>query len=72
MATIGQIREATIKARAATSMPGIGTRIDRGLIQVVNVSMNGRRTTVDELSGWVGGDAALSVLAQIAADKACR
>jgi hypothetical protein len=70
MATFQQIQTATMAARRATGMPGIGTQVNAGRFQVVNVSYGKRgKSDVLALSDWISVDAAIEVLRQIEADK---
>ena len=70
MTTFADIQSATLAARAATGLQGIGTRISQGRMQVVNVTYGTKgRSTVDPLSDWVSPSAAVAVLRQIQADK---
>jgi len=73
MQTLQAVQAATAKAREATAMQGIGTRVNAGRFQVVNTTFNSRGiANIDELSDWLSWNAAVEVLEQIAADKACR
>jgi len=72
MQTAAKIRQATMSARAATGMNGIGTRTESGKFQVVNVTYQGKKTIVDEYSGWLSADAAIETLKQIEMDRAFR
>jgi hypothetical protein len=71
MATIAQLRQATLDARKATGMQGIGTECSRGLYRVVHVTFAKGRTTVDPLSNFAGPDATIETLQAIAADAGC-
>ena len=68
MATIAQLRQATIEARLATGLDGIGTECSRGLYRVVNVTTKMDRTYVDPLSEFAGPDATIETLQAIARD----
>jgi hypothetical protein len=65
--SIADLQKATLAARQRTGMQGIGTQASRGLFQVVLVTMTGRKTTVDPLSGFVSLPAAVEVLNQMEA-----
>lgn len=71
MQTVRQLQAATLRARAETSMAGIGTRVEQGRFQVVNTTFRKNGTAIiDELSDWLLPADAIAVLDQIAADKA--
>lgn len=71
--TFAAIQRATLAARAATGMKGIGTQMGGGLFQVVNVTPRPRRSAiVDPLSDFLPAEQAIEVLNQIAADGGFR
>jgi hypothetical protein len=69
MATMGELRQATIDARDATGLDGIGTECRRGLFRVVHVATKHDATIVDPLSEWLGPDAVIATLRAIAHDS---
>jgi hypothetical protein len=73
MQTLLQIQSATLRARSATATQGIGTRVEKGRFQVVNTTFRKNGSAIiDELSGWISSSDAVSVLDQIAEDRAFR
>lgn len=67
------LQQATRNARAATGMNGISTEVSRGLVRVVNVTLQKRRAPlIDPLSDFLPADEAIKVLEQITADRAFR
>lgn len=69
MSALLQLAAATRAARTAAKMPGIGTRADRGLVQVVNVTTKKGGAIVDPLSDWITIPEAIETMRQIEADK---
>ena len=62
MATFFDIQKATRGARDRMENNTIGTRIKAGLVQVVMVHMEKRRTVTVELSDFVPADRAVEIL----------
>lgn len=66
MTTLTDIRNATLSARARTGDKSIGTRIDRGLIQVVRVTYEkSGRSKVAPVSEFMSADAAVAFLEKL-------
>ena len=73
MQTLSAVSAATMNARKAAGMPGIGTRVEYGRFQVINTSAGNRGgVIVDELSDWLTSENTIAVLNDIAADKGFR
>lgn len=65
-----ELQRATVAARKACGVQGLGTRADGGAVQVVNVTMrSGKSAIVDPLSAFISIPAATEVMRQIEADK---
>lgn len=73
MSTLFQLSAATRAARTAAKMSGIGTQVERGLFQVVNVTPTKKGgSIVDPLSDWISISEAIEVMRQIEADRGFR
>jgi hypothetical protein len=60
--SIFDLRDATLSARVRVGDPALGTRVSKGLFQVVRVVYVGRKSSVVELSGYGSLAAAISFL----------
>ena len=67
MATMKQLRDATINARHLAQDQSIGTRVQDGRIQVIRATYSNGKTHIDELSEWLSADAALTFLIDMVA-----